>query len=86
MIEAMSCGTPVIAWRNGSVPEVIDDGRTGIIVDSVDQAVAAVGRVARMDRLAVRERFEERFSAARMAQDYLAVYRALARRRAVVAA
>jgi len=86
MIEAMSCGTPVIAWRNGSVPEVIDDGRTGIIVDSVDQAVAAVARVARMDRLAVRERFEERFSAARMAQDYLAVYRALARRRAVVAA
>jgi len=86
MIEAMSCGTPVIAWRNGSVPEVIDDGRTGIIVNSVDQAVAAVARVARMDRLAVRERFEERFSAARMAQDYLAVYRALARRRAVVAA
>jgi len=86
MIEAMSCGTPVIAWRNGSVPEVIDDGRTGIIVDSVDQAVAAVARAARMDRLAVRERFEERFSAARMAQDYLAVYRALARRRVVVAA
>jgi glycosyltransferase involved in cell wall biosynthesis len=86
MIEAMSCGTPVIAWRNGSVPEVIEDGRTGIIVDSVEQAVAAIARVARMDRLAVRERFEERFSAARMAQDYLAVYRALARRRAVVAA
>lgn len=86
MIEAMSCGTPVIAWRNGSVPEVIEEGRTGIIVDSVEQAVAAMARVARMDRLAVRERFEERFSAARMAQDYLAVYRALARRRAAVAA
>ena len=86
MIEAMSCGTPVIAWRNGSVPEVIEDGRTGIIVDSVEQAVAATAQIARLDRLAVRERFEERFSAARMAQDYLAVYRALARRRAVVAA
>ena len=86
MIEAMSCGTPVIAWRNGAVPEVVEDGRTGIIVDSVEQAVAAVLRAGRMDRLAVRERFEERFSAARMAQDYLAVYRALARRRAVVAA
>jgi len=76
----------VIAWRNGAVPEVVEDGRTGVIVDSVEQAVAATTRVARMDRLAVRERFEERFSAARMAQDYLAVYRALARRRAVVPA
>jgi len=86
MIEAMSCGTPVIAWRNGAVPEVVDDGRTGLIVDSIEDAVAAVQRVARFDRLAVRERFEERFSAARMAQDYLAVYRALGRRRAVAAA
>jgi glycosyltransferase involved in cell wall biosynthesis len=85
MIEAMSCGTPVIAWRNGSVPEVVEDGRTGLIVASTEEAVAAVGRVARLDRLAVRERFEERFSAARMAQDYLAVYRALGRRRAVAA-
>ena len=86
MIEAMSCGTPVIAWRNGAVPEVVDEGRTGLIVDSIEDAVAAVQRVARLDRLAVRERFEERFSAARMAQDYLAVYRALGRRRAVAAA
>jgi glycosyltransferase involved in cell wall biosynthesis len=85
MIEAMSCGTPVIAWRNGSVPEVVEDGRTGLIVASTEEAVAAAGRVARLDRLAVRERFEERFSAARMAQDYLAVYRALGRRRAVAA-
>jgi glycosyltransferase involved in cell wall biosynthesis len=86
MIEAMSCGTPVIAWRNGAVAEVVEDGRTGVIVDSVEQAVAAAARIGRMDRLAVRERFEERFSAARMAQDYLAVYRALARRRAAVPA
>jgi glycosyltransferase involved in cell wall biosynthesis len=85
MIEAMSCGTPVIAWRNGAVAEVVEDGRTGFIVESIDQALAAAGKVARLDRLAVRSRFEERFSAARMAQDYLAVYRALGRRRAVAA-
>jgi glycosyltransferase involved in cell wall biosynthesis len=85
MIEAMSCGTPVIAWRNGSVPEVVEEGRTGIVVQSMDEAVAATVRAGRMDRLAVRDRFEERFSAARMAQDYLAVYRALARRRALAA-
>jgi glycosyltransferase involved in cell wall biosynthesis len=86
MVEAMACGTPVIAWKNGSVPEVVEDGRTGLIVQSVEEAVAAVEKVSRLDRLAVRERFEERFSAARMAQDYLAVYRALGRRRAVAAA
>jgi glycosyltransferase involved in cell wall biosynthesis len=86
MIEAMSCGTPVVAWRNGSVPEIVEEGRTGLIVESVDQAVAALGKAARLDRLGVRDRFEERFSAARMAQDYLAVYRALARRRVVAAA
>jgi glycosyltransferase involved in cell wall biosynthesis len=86
MIEAMSCGTPVIAWRNGAVPEIVEDGRSGVIVDSVEQAVAAAACIGRLDRLAVRERFEERFSAARMAHDYLAVYRALARRRAAVPA
>jgi glycosyltransferase involved in cell wall biosynthesis len=86
MIEAMSCGTPVIAWPHGAVPEVVEDGRTGFVVDSIDAAVAALERAARLDRLAVRSRFEERFSAARMAQDYLSVYRALARRRAVAAA
>jgi len=86
MIEAMSCGTPVIAWPHGSVPELVEDGRTGYVVDSIEAAVAALERVARLDRTLVRERFEERFSAARMAQDYLSVYRALARRRAVAAA
>ena len=86
MIEAMSCGTPVIAWPHGAVPEVVEDGRTGFVVDSIDAALAALERAARLDRLAVRSRFEERFSAARMAQDYLSVYRALARRRAVAAA
>ena len=85
MIEAMSCGTPVVAWEQGSVPELVDAGRTGLIVNSVDAAVAALERAPRLDRLGVRSRFEERFSAARMAQDYLSVYRALGRRRAVAA-
>src|SRR5438270_523563 len=86
MVEAMSCGTPVIAWPHGAVSEVVEDGLTGTIVDTMDAAVAALERVARLDRARVRSRFEERFSAARMAQDYLSVYRALGRRRAVAAA
>lgn len=85
MIEAMSCGTPVIAWRHGSVPELVEDGRSGFIVDSIEDALAALDQAARLDRLGVRTRFEERFSAARMAQDYLSVYRALGRRRALAA-
>ncbi|HET7362827.1 MAG TPA: glycosyltransferase family 4 protein [Burkholderiales bacterium] len=85
MIEAMSCGTPVLAWRHGSVPEVVEDGRSGFIVDSIEDAVAALDKVARLDRFGVRTRFEERFSATRMAQDYLSVYRALGRRRALAA-
>jgi glycosyltransferase involved in cell wall biosynthesis len=79
MIEAMSCGTPVIAWPNGSVPEIVDHGVTGFIVDSIDAAVAATREVARLDRGAVRARTEARFSAARMARDYLSIYRALSR-------
>jgi glycosyltransferase involved in cell wall biosynthesis len=86
MIEAMSCGTPLLAWPQGAVPEVVEDGLTGYIVDTIDAAVAALERVARLDRARVRSRFEERFSAARMAQDYLSVYRALGRRRAIAAA
>jgi len=77
MIEALACGTPVIAWRNGSVPEVIDDGRTGFIVDSVEEAVKAVSRVADLDRHACRQAFEERFDAACMARKYVEVYRRL---------
>jgi glycosyltransferase involved in cell wall biosynthesis len=85
MIEAMSCGTPVLAWGNGSVPEIVEDGLTGVIVDSIEAAVAALEKVARLDRARVRGRFEERFSASRMARDYLSVYRALGRRRALAA-
>jgi glycosyltransferase involved in cell wall biosynthesis len=78
MIEALACGTPVIAWRRGSVPEIITDGATGFVVDSIDDAVEAVGRVEWLDRRECRKVFEERFNSARMAQDYLQVYRRLA--------
>jgi glycosyltransferase involved in cell wall biosynthesis len=74
MIEAMSAGTPVIAWRNGSVPEIIEEGRNGLIVDSMDMAVEAVGRATVMDRSVVRRSFERRFTVARMAGNYVAVY------------
>jgi glycosyltransferase involved in cell wall biosynthesis len=77
MIEAMACGTPVIAYRRGSVPEVIDDGLTGFIIDDEDQAVAAIKRVGELDRRQVRARFERRFSARRMAEDYVRHYQAL---------
>jgi glycosyltransferase involved in cell wall biosynthesis len=77
MIEAMACGTPVIAWNCGSVPEVIDDGVTGFIVGDEAQAVAAVRRVATLDRARVRAVFERRFTVERMAMDYLSIYRAL---------
>jgi glycosyltransferase involved in cell wall biosynthesis len=79
MIEAMSCGTPVIAWPHGSVPEIVEHGVTGFIVNSIEEAVAALHEVGKLDRAQVRRRFEERFSAARMAQEYLRVYRGLAR-------
>jgi len=78
MIEAMACGTPVIAFGCGSVPEVIDHGVSGLIVSSMEEAVEAVGRAAAMDRRLVRATFETRFSAERMARDYLAIYQRLA--------
>ncbi|UOV05408.1 glycosyltransferase family 4 protein [Pseudoxanthomonas sp. F37] len=74
MIESMACGTPVIAWREGSVPEVVDDGRTGFIVDSIQAGVEAVARCRELDRHAVRRRFEQRFDARRMAADYESLY------------
>jgi glycosyltransferase involved in cell wall biosynthesis len=80
MIEAMACGTPVLAFRRGSVPEVIDEGVTGVIVDGVDEAKIALPRVMAFDRRAVRRRFEERFSATLMAKEYLRVYRSLLKR------
>ena len=75
MIESMSSGTPVIAWRNGSVPEVLgDSGEGGFIVQSIDEAVTAVERVKRLDRTIVRRYFEARFTAEHMARKYVAVY------------
>ncbi|HTZ78836.1 MAG TPA: glycosyltransferase family 4 protein [Stellaceae bacterium] len=75
MIESMACGTPVIAFNAGSVPEVVEPGVTGFIVEDEDAAVAAVGHLPQLSRARVRERFEERFTARRMANDYLDVYR-----------
>jgi glycosyltransferase involved in cell wall biosynthesis len=74
MIEAIACGTPVVAYRRGSVPEVLDDGVTGYIVEDVAGAVDALGRLDRLDRGAIRTTFLRRFSIARMVQDYTAVY------------
>ena len=78
MIEAMSCGTPVIAFNRGSVPEIVEDGLTGFIVEDVMGAVKAVERLPELSRKRVRQRFETRFTARRMAEDYLAVYQSMA--------
>jgi glycosyltransferase involved in cell wall biosynthesis len=75
MIEAMACGTPVIAFRRGSVPEIMKDGTTGFIVEDVDTAVKAVERLSGLSRKGCRQYFEEHFTASRMALDYLALYR-----------
>jgi len=77
MIEAMACGTPIVAFNEGSVPEVIDDGVSGFRVRDVAEAVAAVKVVHRLDRFGVRATFERRFTSRRMAEDYLAIYRNL---------
>ena len=77
MIEAMACGTPTIAWAEGSVPEVLEDGVSGFIVDEIDDAVEAVERCATLDRRRVRATFEARFTADRMARDYVAIYERL---------
>jgi glycosyltransferase involved in cell wall biosynthesis len=80
MIEAMACGTPVLGFRRGSVSEIIDQGVTGAIVDTMDEAVRMLPQVLALDRQAVRRRFEQRSSAARMATDYIALYRSLLER------
>jgi len=79
MIEAMSCGTPCVAWREGSVPEILTEGQNGFIVDSIEDAVAAVHRVGQLDRGAIRAQFERRFSVERMTRDYLDIYARVAR-------
>jgi glycosyltransferase involved in cell wall biosynthesis len=77
MIESMACGTPVIAWRCGSVPEVIDEGITGFIVESIDEATLAVAKARQLDRAKVRAQFDRRFTAERMARDYVDIYERL---------
>jgi glycosyltransferase involved in cell wall biosynthesis len=77
LIEAMACGTPVIAFNAGSVPEIIEDGLTGFVVEDESEAVRAADCLSGLSRRAIRRRFEERFTARRMARDYLAVYRSL---------
>jgi glycosyltransferase involved in cell wall biosynthesis len=79
MIEALACGTPVIAWRRGSVPEVLADGVTGYIVESVSEAVDAVGRLDQLNRCDCRRAFEECFTDEHMTRDYLRVYERLAK-------
>jgi glycosyltransferase involved in cell wall biosynthesis len=77
MIEAMACGTPVIAFNHGAIPEVIEDGVTGFVVDDEAGAVAAVDLLPQLSRQRIRRRFEQRFTARRMANDYIEVYHAL---------
>jgi glycosyltransferase involved in cell wall biosynthesis len=77
MIEAMACGTPVVAFRRGSVPEVVDDNVTGFIVESIDDSLRAVEKIQHFDRSRCRSVFEKRFSAARMAADYVKIYEGL---------
>lgn len=77
MIEALACGTPVVAFREGSAPEIVEHGRNGYLVESVSEAAAAVGRLGSIDRGACRRTFEQRFTARRMALDYVEVYERL---------
>ena len=74
----MACGTPVVAWRRGSVPEVIDEGVSGFMVEDIDEAVDAVHKARSLSRQAVRDRFDQRFTIERVAHDYVRVYHSLA--------
>ena len=78
MIEAMACGTPVLAFRRGSVPEVVDEGESGFVVEDVAEAIDAVEKVRQLDRWKCRQVFERRFTTCRMARDYVAVFKRLA--------
>jgi glycosyltransferase involved in cell wall biosynthesis len=75
MIEALACGTPIIAFNRGAAPEIVEDGVTGFIVEDEKSAIGAVDRLSHLSRSVIRQRFEERFTARRMAKDYLSAYR-----------
>ena len=77
MIEALACGTPVIAWRNGSVPEILENGKTGFVVETIAEAVEAARKIESLDRRVCRRAFEERFDSVRMARNYVRVYERL---------
>ena len=77
MIEAMACGTPVIAFCRGSVPEVVDDFQSGFIVQTTEEAVTAINKLHLLKRQTCRQTFERRFMASRMAEDYRAIYERL---------
>ena len=77
MVEALSSGTPVIGFRRASVPEVVDDGRTGFVVDDLDGMVAAIARIGEIDRRACRAAAERRFTVARMVDDVESMYRSI---------
>jgi glycosyltransferase involved in cell wall biosynthesis len=81
LIEAMACGTPVIAFNRGSVPEIVEDGLTGFVVEGKEEAIAVTDRLSRLSRRTIRQRFEERFTARRMAREYVNVYRSLIEQR-----
>ena len=85
MIEAMACGTPVIAYDRGSVPEVMENGVTGFVVKELDDAAEAVRRVRNLSRARCREVFEKRFTASRMANDYIELYERILQRDAAYA-
>ena len=80
MIEAMACGVPVVAYRRGSVPEVIENGVNGFLVQNVEEAVTALKKIGTIDRMVCRQKFEERFTAKRMARDYLRIYERMVKR------
>jgi glycosyltransferase involved in cell wall biosynthesis len=86
MIEAMACGAPVIAFNRGSVPEIVEDGETGFVVEDKTSAAGAVRKIGALSRNAVRRRFEERFTARRMAEDYVSLYRSMIEDRRAAAA
>ena len=77
MIEAFACGTPVVAYNRGSVSEIIEDGVTGFVVEDETSAVGAINHIAKLPRSAIRRRFEQRFTARKMAESYLSIYRRL---------